>query len=107
MRNYVAVITALFLLNGYVLASDSNKDDMSVKPDTSTLNHTKMLQDYVMMKNSKMYVVIDGIKNTLDSDMTLLNGTVMMKDGTYRLEDGTIMKMKEGEKMDMDGDLTD
>jgi len=58
-----------------------------------------------MLQNGKMMVVKNGKTTSLDRDMTLSNGTHITKDGACTKKDGTKMTMKEGEHMDMSGNM--
>ncbi len=53
------------------------------------------------MENGKLVVVHEG--KTLNSDVTLSNGTVIKTDGTVVKKDGTTTMLKEGECVDKDG----
>ena len=63
----------------------------------------KKMKDCVMMKDSKMMVMKDGKTMMMDQDMTMKNGTMVMKDGTVKTKDGKTSMMKEGDSMDMNG----
>jgi len=58
-----------------------------------------------MMQNGKMMQVKNGQMTSLDNDMTMSNGTKIMRDGTCIKKDGTKKKMKEGQHMDMSGNM--
>lgn len=58
-----------------------------------------------MMMNGKMMMIRDGKMSTMTKPMTMSNGTKMMVDGTCVKKDGTKMKMKEGDHMDMKGNM--
>ncbi|MEO6315744.1 MAG: DUF6799 domain-containing protein [Chitinophagaceae bacterium] len=63
------------------------------------------MKDCVMMKDGKMMMMKDGKTMMMDQDMTLKNGTMIMKDGNVKMKDGKTMMMKEGESMDMNGKM--
>lgn len=65
----------------------------------------KKMKDCVMMKDGKMMVMKDGKTMMMDQDMTMKNGSMVMKDGTVKMKDGKTMMMKEGESMDMNGKM--
>lgn len=63
--------------------------------------------DGVMMQNGKMMKVSNGQMTSLqENDMTLSNGTKIMSDGTCIKKDGSKVMMKEGQHMDMSGNMT-
>jgi hypothetical protein len=58
-----------------------------------------------IMENGKVMKYANGKKVTMEKDMTLKNGTVLMTDGTMKMKDGKTTKMKEGECMDTSGKM--
>ena len=62
-----------------------------------------MSNDGVMMKDGKMMVAKDGKSMPMTTEMTMSDGTKVMKDGTVMKKDGTKMTMKNGDTMDMSG----
>ena len=62
-----------------------------------------MMKDGVMMKDGKMMVAKDGKSMPMTTEMTMSDGTKVMKDGTVMKKDGTKMTMKNGDTMDMSG----
>lgn len=65
----------------------------------------KSYPDGVMMQNGKMMMVKEGRITILDHDMTMSNGTNVRSDGTYIKKDGSKIKMKDGQYMDLAGDI--
>jgi hypothetical protein len=60
----------------------------------------------VMMKEGKMMMMMDGkAAGPMDHDMTLSDGTKVMKDGMVKMKDGKEMPMKEGQMLMMDGKM--
>jgi hypothetical protein len=57
------------------------------------------------MNNGKMVVYKDGKMTTMEKDINLSNGTVIMKNGYFMKRNGTKIKLKEGEHLDMMGQL--
>ena len=66
-----------------------------------------MMKDCCMMKDSKMMCVKNGKTMPMRKDMTMKNGTKCMINGDCVMKDGTMMKMKEGDCMDMSGKMAD
>jgi hypothetical protein len=63
-------------------------------------------RDRVVMQNGKMIKVKNGQLTILqENEMTVSNGTKIMSDGTCIKKDGTKITMKNGQHMDMSGDL--
>ncbi len=77
--------------------------------DTSGHKMHKMgdhkMKDCVMMKDGKVMVMKDGQKSELTDDMTLSNGTTVMKDGSVKTSDGKTMMLKDGDCVWMDGKM--
>src|SRR5688572_13061751 len=64
------------------------------------------LRDGVMMQGGKLIVMKEGQASTMTEDMTLSNGTVIMKDGSVKMKDGSTMMLKNGDQLDMMGTMT-
>jgi hypothetical protein len=103
MKKYIVMLTALVMVCSYGLATDIYYGSTPVKNDTGI--KPPVIKDYVVMSEGTMMVVKNGLKMMMDTNITMTNGTVMMIDGSYTLKDGSRMLMKEGDKMDMDGNL--
>jgi hypothetical protein len=82
------------------------KEGQIVQMD-GTVRMTKpgMVRDHVMIKDGKSVVVKDGKFMLLEEEMTMPNGVVVMPNGSYTTKEGKTLKLKEGEKMTMDGKL--
>ena len=93
------ILFAAVLLGAGLHAQDTSKTTMS-----TTGKSTKM-KDCIMMKNGTAMLEKNGTTQTLMQDMTLSNGTVVMKDGTVKMKDGKTMKLKEGQCIYMDGKI--
>ena len=63
------------------------------------------IKDCVMMKNGKMMMSKNGVITTMDPDMLMTNGTRVMSDGRIYVRDGIQSKMREGQYMDMSGNM--
>jgi hypothetical protein len=60
----------------------------------------------VMMKDGKMMMMTDGkATGPMDHDMSMSDGTKVMKDGMVKMKDGKEMHMKDGQMMMMDGKM--
>ena len=66
---------------------------------------TGTMQDCVMMKHGKMMMIKSGIVTSMDPDMLMTNGTRVMSDGGIYVRDGIQTKMREGQYMDMSGNM--
>lgn len=68
----------------------------------------KSQTDGVVMKNGKIMKVENGQLTILkEKDMTMSNGTKIMSVGTYIKKDGSRTALKEGQHIDLSGNLTD
>ncbi len=109
MKNYFIVLAAMLIVGGFTLAVNAepsyftSTETMTV---TGTNNQPLNAGDYVMMNDGNMIVVRSGMMEMMDVNLTLSNGTVVMKNGTYRLPNGKVSKMKDGDKMDVNGILS-
>lgn len=80
------------------------QDSSSHKMESS---HHKMMKDCIMMKDSKVMVMKSGKTMEMKKDMTLTDGTVVMKDGTVKKPSGETMMLKEGQCIYMNGKVKD
>jgi len=62
--------------------------------------------DGFFLKYGKMMMVNDGKYTIMFKDVTLPEGTVVMSTGYYMKKGGPKTKLKEGEFIDMEGNLT-
>ena len=90
----ITILFATLLLSAGIFAQDQKMDNMDHK-----------MKDCVMMKDGKMMAMKDGKTMEMDHDMTMTNGTMVMKDGSVKMSNGKTMKMKDGECMYMDGKM--
>ena len=112
MKKLVLVFVAIAITVGAYAQDGSTNGktsppDMNNNPNQKVQNHPvdKSHPDGVMMQNGKMMQVKNGQMTSLDNDMTMRNGTKIMSDGTCIKKDGTKKKMKEGQHMDMSGNM--
>ncbi len=124
MKKLIFVLAAFTLIVGAYAQTDSTNRKMNPADITNpndglhqnrmdkNQNHKmqnnpvdKSQPDGVMMQNGKMVMLKNGKTTNLDHDLTLSNGTKIMSDGTYIKKDGTKMKIKEGQYMDMSGNI--
>ncbi len=103
------------LTEGHHMDMSGNMTTMQTNRDRNTdYNHNmqnnpgdRTNPDGVMMQNGKLMKVKNGQMSVCQEDeMTLSNGTKIKNDGSYLDKDGRKMKMKEGERMDMSGNVT-
>lgn len=61
--------------------------------------------DGVMMQGGRIVIVRNGEMTSMEKEMTLKDGTRVMTDGTVIKNDGTKMMMKEGQHLNMSGNI--
>jgi hypothetical protein len=110
MKKLIVVFIAIAISTGaYAQADSTNRKtspkDMNKNQNVQNNPVDKSHPDGVMMQNGKMMKVKNGQMTILDQDMTLSNGTKVMSDGTYINKDGAKMMLKEGQHMDMSGNM--
>ena len=113
MKKLILVFAVIVITAGAYAQADSTKRKMSPPDMNNTQNQNlqnnpdgKSHPDGVLMQNGKMMKVKNGQLSSLDNDFTMSNGTKIMSDGTCVKKDGTKMTMKEGQHMDMSGNMT-
>lgn len=82
--------------------------DISNKQSQNTQNNAQdeIHPDGVIMQEGIAMRVKDGKLTTLDREMTMGNGTIVMKNGTCIKKNGIRFILKEGEHIDMSGNLS-
>ncbi len=100
MKKIIVLLTACFLTAG-VFAQNDQKTDKKDKMDKMDKMHH--MKDCIMKKDGKITVMKDGKTMDLTSDMTLENGTVVMKDGTVKTKDGKTSMLEDGDCVYMNG----
>ncbi|MBK7683170.1 MAG: hypothetical protein KA347_09030 [Bacteroidia bacterium] len=84
-----------------------NSQDSLMAPDSLKKQHSlEKLGDGIMMRSGKMWIVKNNSLSALESTLTLNNEIKVSKDGTFTKKDGTKVKFKEGEHMDLNGNIT-
>lgn len=59
------------------------------------------------MKDSKMWQIKEGQKSEMTQDATLANGIIIMANGTVKSTDGQTIALKEGQYVDLEGNIGD
>jgi hypothetical protein len=113
MKNLILAFTAiLFSLNVYA-ESDSTKvlkthkrvvTHKRVSTKTYTTRKAKH-PDGVMLLDGKTMMIKDGKMEKLEGDIFLTNGTKVTPEGMCVDKTGTTMMLKEGEHLDMEGNM--
>jgi len=98
MKKLFLVTVASLLTCGAAVAQTE------VKKESKEVTHQKH-DDCVMMEKGKMMVMKDGKTMPMDKEMKMKNGTTVKPDGTCITKDGKKTMMKEGDMMDMNGDM--
>jgi len=112
MKKLILVFVAIAITAGAYAQDGSTNRKMSPQDLNNTQKQNlqnnpvdKSHPDGVMMQNGKMMMVKNGQMTSLDHDMTMSNGTKIKSDGTCIKKDGTKKMMKEGQHMDMSGNM--
>lgn len=112
MKKLILVFVAIAITAGAYAQAGSVNVKTSPQDLKNTQNQNmqnspvdKSHPDGVMMQNGKMMVVKSGKMTSLDRDMAMTNGTKIMSDGTYIKKDGTKVTLKEGQHLDMSGNM--
>ena len=113
MKKLILAVATIAFTAGACALNDSTSDRNSLQDTNNTQGQNehdnpvdKRHPDGVIMQNGKIMKVKNGKMTSLDKDMTMSNGTKIMNDGTFVKKDGTKMKMKEGQHIDMSGNIT-
>ncbi len=77
---------------------------MQMKEDTRSYIKDIVL-DKIVMKDGKMSIQRNGSITNMDKEMILLDETKVMTNGTIQRKNGTKMTLKNGEAIDMNGQI--
>lgn len=99
---YFLVVISLGAYARNVSAAGNIKSEVDME---NALLAAPATPDGFMMKNGKMVTVNNGKLAMMVRDVTLPNGTVVMSSGYFMKKDGPKTELKEGELIDMDGNL--
>lgn len=107
MKKLIMVFAIVGACTSTAVAQDSSATTTTTTttPAASDKMGSHQMKDCVMLKDGKVMVMKGSAVTALNGDLTLTNGTVVKSDGTVKASDGTTMKLKEGEKIDMDGKM--
>jgi hypothetical protein len=97
MKSIIFLAIAFVLGTTTVSAQEKKMEKMDQKEHK--------MKDCLMMKDKKMMVCKGGNTTEMTEDMTLTNGTMVMKDGSVKTKDGKMMKLNEGDCIMMDGKI--
>lgn len=112
MKTILSIITTLIITTSAYAQTDStngrinppeinNPNDgiiQSSSQDTLTTH-----PDGFTMQNGKMMIIKNGKVTMMEKDVTLSDGTVIMRNGYYMKKGGKKMMMSEGQHMDIYG----
>lgn len=107
MKNIILSIATVMITFGVYAQSEStsrlgNQSNNKYYSDSESRNPP----DGFMYQNGKLLMVKNGDITQVEKDTTLSNGTIIMSDGHYMKKDEVKMMFKEGEHMDMSGEIT-
>jgi hypothetical protein len=106
MKKLIVVLAACTLSAG-VFAQDATHKKMHKMEHSMKMGKGDMkMKDCVMMEGGKMMVMKDGKTMDMNEDMTMKNGTMVMKDGTVKMKSGKTAMLKDGECVYMNGSMS-
>lgn len=98
----------LFFLLSFSLTTFSLSAQNTTQPkqQSSPGMHQHMQgQDHFMFYNGKLYQMKQGVRTEVKKTIQLKNGTSVHPDGSYSLKGKPSMQLKNGEGMDMNGNV--
>lgn len=104
MKKLFVLTAGLLITAAMVSAQDAPaKKQETAKTKTAQSAKTCDNKNCCMMKDGKMTMMKDGKEMAMENDVTLANGTQVMKDGTMITRDGKKSMMKNDQCVDMAG----
>ena len=98
MKKMILIAALTFSIGVYA------QDMKDMKTDKKDQQNASM-KDHIMMQDGRVMVMKDGKSMVMTADMTMGNGTIVMKDGTVMMKNGTNRPLKEGEVMYIDDNM--
>lgn len=95
---FVAFLALTISLNAF------SQDTIPTR-DTVPTHQKKQMKDVFVMKDNKMWQIKAGEKSEMTTDLTLANGTIVMVNGTVRKTDGQASTLRNGQYVDMEGNI--
>lgn len=80
---------------------NTQEDAIVAEKSTTEKSKEKVTEDRVFMKNNKIFVVKNGKTTPLSKSMKLNDGSTIMANGTLKMPDGSSMKLKNGERINI------
>ena len=102
MKKIIFIILTVMSTGAYALNVSAN---VNMKTEGSSFISSEAVTDGFIMKDGKMMMVNDGKFTPMVRDITLPNGTKVMKTGDYMFKGGQKMMLKEGDQIDMEGNF--
>ena len=75
--------------------------------DTIPTEQKTQKKDVYAMIDGKMWLIKAGEKSEMTDDVTLENGTIVMTNGTVQKTDGQTITLKNGQFVDLEGNVGD
>ena len=108
MKKLFAIITMFILAAGVAVAQDGGKKaDPTAAPATkqAVITNNCNMQNFCCMRAGRMTLIKDGIDVGMPADMTLNGGAKIATSGTLTSAKGKVSTLKEGDAIDMDGNI--
>lgn len=105
MMKKIFLTIAGMLLSVGVFAQNDNPVKKATPEAEKQVKSNRHPNGY-MIKDGRMMQVKDGNLMLIEKDITLSNGTIIMADGNYMEKGKSKAMLKEGERVDMNGNIT-
>jgi hypothetical protein len=96
------ILLVVTTICGAAFCQDTSMGKMK---DTSMNKMRHMMKDCVVMKDGKVKQWKGGQITMVTSPVMLTNGSTVASDGTVKMKDGTTTMLKDGQYIDMDGNI--
>jgi hypothetical protein len=90
-----------------IIENDGMHQNREMNKQNQVNSIESLHKDGVIMHNGKMMTVKNGQMSHFERDITMSNGTKIRSDGTCIYNNGKKSMMKEGQHMDMSGNISD
>ncbi len=100
MKKILLTVLSIIIFTGTIVAQVPHQHVEQKMQENVTVE-----TGYFFMENGRVLHILEatGMGSKIQNDMVLENGTVIKPDGSYQLKNGTLLHLRNGQIMDMNG----
>lgn len=100
MKKILLAVLSIIIFTGTIVAQIPHHQVEQKMQENVTVE-----TGYFFMENGRVLHILEetGMGSKIQNDMVLKNGTVIKPDGSYQLKNGTLLRLRNGQIMDING----